>query len=240
MEVTMNLADLIKATRTGYDSFNAALHHSLAVVGIAAIAFVAVDGIDLLVAARVPDAHALTLSAVTLSPDADEAAEALVEAASRDPKHRAAAEYLARKYKVALEAAERLVGAAFSAGHRIGVDPLLVLAVMAIESRFNPIAESEMGAKGLMQVIPKFHPEKLAEFGGESAVLEPQANIAVGTQILREYIRKAGSVESGLQLYAGAADDQTAQYAQKVMAERQRFERAVAKPPIRLAANTQL
>ena len=231
----MNLADLIKATRTGFDSFNAALHHSLAVVGIAAIAFVAVDGIDLLVAARVPDARAATVSA-----DADEAAEALVEAASRDPKHRAAAEYLARKYKVALEAAERLVGAAFSAGQRIGVDPLLVLAVMAIESRFNPIAESEMGAKGLMQVIPKFHPEKLAEFGGESAVLEPQANIAVGTQILREYIRKAGSVESGLQLYAGAADDQTAQYAQKVMAERQRFERAVAKPPIRLAANTQL
>jgi soluble lytic murein transglycosylase-like protein len=91
-----------------------------------------------------------------------------------------------------------------------------------------------------MQVIPKFHPEKLAEFGGESAVLEPQTNIAVGTQILREYIRKGGSVESGLQLYAGAADDQTAQYAQKVMAERQRFERAVAKPPIRLAANTQL
>lgn len=229
----MNLADLIKATRTGYDRLNAALHHSLAVVGIAAIAFVAVDGIDLLVAARVSVANA-----VTVSRESDDATAALVDAASTDPKHRAAAEYLARKYKVALEAAERLVGTAFSAGQRIGVDPLLILAVMAIESRFNPIAESEMGAKGLMQVIPKFHPEKLAEFGGESSVLEPQTNILVGAQILREYIRKTGSVESGLQLYAGAAEDQTAQYAQKVMAERQRFEQAVAKPPIRLASNT--
>jgi soluble lytic murein transglycosylase-like protein len=235
MEVTMNLADLIKATRTGYDRLNAALHHSLAVVGIAAIAFVAVDGIDLLVAARVSVANA-----VTVSRESDDTTAAFVDSASADPKHRAAAEYLARKYKVALQAAEGLVGAAFSAGQRIGVDPLLILAVMAIESRFNPIAESEMGAKGLMQVIPKFHPEKLAEFGGEASVLEPQTNIVVGTQILREYIRKTGSVESGLQLYAGAAEDQTAQYAQKVMAERQRFEQAVAKPPIRLASNTRL
>jgi len=229
----MNLADLIKATRTGYERFNAALHHSLAVVGIAAIAFVAVDGVDFLVAARVSDLHA-----VPASREAEQATATLVGAANSNPKHRAAAEYLARKYKVAVDAAERLVGAAFSAGHRIGVDPLLILAVIAIESRFNPIAESEMGAKGLMQVIPKFHTDKLAEFGGESAVLEPQTNIVVGTQILREYIRKAGSVENGLQLYAGAIDDPAAQYAQKVMAERQRFEQAVAKPPIRLAANT--
>ena len=228
----MNLADLIKATRTGYDRLNAALHHSLAVVGIAAIAFVAVDGIDLIVASRVSD-----VNATTVPREPDPATAAIVEAASTDPKHRAAADYLARKYRVAREVAERFVGTAFSAGQRIGVDPLLILAVMAIESRFNPIAESDMGAKGLMQVIPKFHLEKLAEFGGESSVLEPQTNIVVGTQILREYIRRTGSVESGLQLYAGAADDQTAQYAQKVMAEKQRFEQAVKKPPIRLASS---
>jgi soluble lytic murein transglycosylase-like protein len=235
MEVTMNLADLIKATRTGYDRLNAALHHSLAVVGIAAIAFVAVDGIDLLVAARAADP-----APAAVSRDVDATAAAMAAAANLDPKHRVAAEYLARKYKVALVAAERFVGAAFGAGQRIGVDPLLILAVMAIESRFNPVAESDMGAKGLMQVIPKFHPEKLAEFGGEAAVLEPHANIVVGTQILREYIKRAGSVESGLQLYAGAADDPAASYAQKVIAERQRLEQALAKPPVRLASNAPL
>ncbi|MCX7893103.1 MAG: transglycosylase SLT domain-containing protein [Burkholderiales bacterium] len=227
----MDLADLAAAARRGYLSLTAALHHSLAVVGIAAIAFVAVDGVDMLVAARAPDAQAARAAmpgAAAAAPDAGVVA---------DPARQAAAEYLARKYKVAREAAEEFVTAAFAAGHRIGVDPLLILAVMAVESRFNPIAESEMGAKGLMQVIPRFHPEKFAEVGGESAVLDPHANILVGAQILREYIRKAGSVQSGLQLYAGAAEDPAAQYAQKVMAERQRLEQALGKTPLRLAAN---
>ena len=37
---------------------------------------------------------------------------------------------------------------AHAAGHQIGIDPLLIIAVMAVESRFNPIAESVAGAKG--------------------------------------------------------------------------------------------
>lgn len=227
----MDLAYLIKAAGTGYQRLTAALHHSLAVVGLAAIAFVAVGGVDMLVAARAPEAPA---GATALPGTAVAAADVPAPA---DPARQAAAEYLARKYRVAREAAGEFVAAAFAAGHRVGVDPLLILAVMAVESRFNPIAESEMGAKGLMQVIPRFHPEKLAEVGGESAVLDPHANILVGAQILREYIRKAGGVESGLQLYAGAAEDPAAQYAQRVLAERQRLEQALGKAPLRLAAS---
>jgi soluble lytic murein transglycosylase-like protein len=104
------------------------------------------------------------------------------------------------------------------------VDPVLVLAVMAIESRYNPVAESVMGARGLMQVIPKFHLEKLSSRGGEQALLDPEVNILVGTQILREYYRRLGDLESSLQMYAGALDDPASQYSAKVLAERARLE----------------
>lgn len=144
-----------------------------------------------------------------------------------DPKQRAIANYLSRKYKVASDATEHLVGAAFDAGQQVGIDPLLILAVMAIESRLNPIAESVAGAKGLMQVIPKHHLDKFFEHGGENAVLDPMTNIQVGARILKEYIRRTGNLEAGLQLYTGALSDTSSQYAQKVIAEKERLRQAV-------------
>jgi hypothetical protein len=73
-------------------------------------------------------------------------------------------------------------------------------------------------------VIPKYHLEKLLHHGGEEALLEPEVNIIVGTQILREYTRRLGDVEAALQMYAGALDEPTARYANKVLAERARLE----------------
>ncbi len=113
---------------------------------------------------------------------------------------------------------------AYRAGDQYAVDPLLILAVMAVESRYNPVAESQVGAKGLMQVMPKFHLDKLSDHGGEHAVLEPEVNIVVGARILREYLRRFGDTEAALQMYAGAYDEPTAQYAAKVFAERARLE----------------
>jgi soluble lytic murein transglycosylase-like protein len=98
-----------------------------------------------------------------------------------------------------------------------------VLAVISVESRFNPIAESVMGAKGLMQVIPKYHPAKVLALGGENALWDPESNIEVGTRILQEYVYRTGTLEAGLQFYNGAFSDASAQYAQKVMAERSRL-----------------
>jgi soluble lytic murein transglycosylase-like protein len=103
-----------------------------------------------------------------------------------------------------------------------------VLAVISIESRFNPIAESVMGAKGLMQIIPKYHREKLMAAGGEEAVFDPESNILVGTRILQEYVHRTGTLEAGLQFYNGAWRDATASYAQRVLAERSRLLQVVA------------
>ena len=141
----------------------------------------------------------------------------------------AVVEFIARRYRVAPDAIAGFVSAAYRAGTDWKVDPLLILAVMAIESRYNPVAESHMGARGLMQVIPKFHLEKLMEHGGEAALLDPQVNIQVGAQILREYLRRFGETETALQMYAGAFDMPTSTYAVKVLAERARLEQAVGR-----------
>lgn len=135
----------------------------------------------------------------------------------------AIAGFIGQRYRVADSASEAFVSAAYRAGREFSVDPLLILAVMAIESRYNPVAESSMGALGLMQVIPRFHPEKLVDHGGETALLDPEVNIRVGTWVLHEYLRRFGEVEAALQKYAGAFDDPASQYAAKVLGEQARL-----------------
>jgi soluble lytic murein transglycosylase-like protein len=151
------------------------------------------------------------------------AAPGLVEAL-QEREQRALAEYIARRWRIAETAATAFVSAAYRSGKRYSVDPVLILSVMAIESRYNPVAESVVGAKGLMQIIPKYHLEKLLDHGGEEALLDPEVNIQVGAQILREYYRRLGDQEAALQMYAGAFDEPTARYAAKVFEERMRLE----------------
>ncbi|HEV8095034.1 MAG TPA: transglycosylase SLT domain-containing protein [Burkholderiales bacterium] len=142
----------------------------------------------------------------------------------KNPEQRALSEFIAKRYRVAEEAITGIVSSAYRAGAEHRVDPLLILAVVAVESRFNPVAESVFGAKGLMQVLPKYHREKLSEHGGETALLEPEVNIQVGTQILREYLRRSGETEGALQMYLGGADESASLYTGKVLAERARLQ----------------
>ncbi|OGA16408.1 MAG: hypothetical protein A3G25_04235 [Betaproteobacteria bacterium RIFCSPLOWO2_12_FULL_63_13] len=198
------------------------LHNSFALVGVAALLALLVLGVR----SPFPDPapEKATTAAVIIR---YEGIPLFDPAVPKNPKHRAIANYLSRRYNVALNATERLVRGAYDAGQQFGIDPLLILAVMGVESGFNPIAESGMGAKGLMQVIPKYHREKFREHGGAASVLDPMTNILVGARILKEYMRRAGSVEAGLQLYSGGLLDGTGQYARKVMAEFGRLRRTV-------------
>ena len=162
------------------------------------------------------------------APEAEEFAGSCVPeetfaSAPRDPAEQILVKYLSRRFLIAADATERMVGAAYRASREVGLDPLLVLAVISVESRFNPIAESVMGAKGLMQIIPRFHPAKVTAVGGEDALWDPENNIEVGTRILQEYVYRTGTLEAGLQFYNGAYWDGSAQYAQKVMSERSRL-----------------
>ena len=133
------------------------------------------------------------------------------------------AAYLSHRYRVAQEPVSELVKAAFETGREVGLDPLLLLAVMAIESGFNPYAESGVGAQGLMQVMSKVHSDKFQYFGGKSAALEPLANIKVGALVLKECIARGGSLPGGLRLYVGSSSQDDGGYGAKVMAERGRL-----------------
>jgi soluble lytic murein transglycosylase-like protein len=148
---------------------------------------------------------------------------------AHDRERRSLSEFIAKRYRIADAAADQFVSLAYRAGEQHRVDPVLILAVMAIESRYNPVAESTMGAKGLMQVIARYHQEKLLEHGGEPALLDPEVNIRVGAQILREYQRRFNDIETALQMYAGAFDEPTSQYANKVFAEKARLDAVRAK-----------
>lgn len=132
--------------------------------------------------------------------------------------------WLSRKYKVAPEPLSVLVAEAFAIGQRIKIDPSLILAVMAVESRFNPFAQSAVGAQGLMQVMTRVHTDKYEDFGGQLAAFDPVTNLRVGVQVLQDCIRRAGSVEGGLRLYVGAVTSDGSDYITKVMAEHQRIQ----------------
>ena len=189
---------------------------------------VVIAAITLLIAAAPPSAvapEAALAAAECSTPEA--VAPALPAASPPDPTQQVLIEYLSRRFLVAAAITERMVAAAHRAADEVGLDPLLVLAVIAVESRFNPIAESGMGAKGLMQIIPRFHLDKLNAAGGEHAVFDPESNIRVGARILQEYVYRTGTLVAGLQQYNGASRDPSAYYAQRVMAERQRLEEVV-------------
>lgn len=163
------------------------------------------------------------------------APEALERTTAANPKElpaeqSAVAYWISKKYRVAAEPIAAIVAEAYEQGAQQKIDPTLILAVMAVESSFNPFAQSSVGAQGLMQVMTRVHTAKYENFGGNHAAFDPVSNLRVGASILKEYIQITGSVEGALKYYVGAANLQTdGGYAAKVLAEHRRL-RQVAGP----------
>ncbi len=132
--------------------------------------------------------------------------------------------YLTRKYRIAQNVAGALIYVVFKEGREREMDPQLLLAVIAIESRYNPFAESHVGAQGLMQVMTRVHRDKFEALGrGPAAALDPIPNVMVGMQILSDCINRRGSVQRGLACYVGATGPSDGGYGAKVLAERRRI-----------------
>jgi soluble lytic murein transglycosylase-like protein len=138
----------------------------------------------------------------------------------------AVARWLSRRYKVAPEPLSRLVQEAWALGQKARLDPTLILAIMAVESSFNPFAQSPVGAQGLMQVMTRVHDDKYQAFGGVHAAFDPVSNLRVGVQVLKECIQRAGSLEEGLRWYVGAAlTGEDGGYVAKVLLEQSHLKR---------------
>ena len=173
-------------------------HNSLALLGLSVV------GVVLFASSRADVRHAL--EAETLSwlqarqearaqaptgaeePDLGEP-DAIARATASDPKdlsraQAAVAVWLSRRYHVAPEPVSRLVQEAWRVGEMTQIDPTLILSVMAVESSFNPFAQSPVGAQGLMQVMTKVHDDKYEAFGGSHAAFDPVTNLRVGVQVL--------------------------------------------------------
>lgn len=158
----------------------------------------------------------------------EEEIEAPVEQAAPilNTRMRGALDYVSKRYRVSTEALEPIFVTAQSTAKELRIDPLLIIAVIGIESGFNPFSQSVVGAKGLMQVMPRYHMDKLPEEADRSAFLDPVTNVQVGAKVLHESIRRSGGVENGLQQFGGALNDPDRRYAAKVLAEKQRLEQA--------------
>ena len=142
------------------------------------------------------------------------------------PEQAKVTHWLSRKYKVSPQPLSALVSEAWQLGQLSQLPPTLILAVMAVESGFNPFAKGKQGAMGLMQIEPQAHEDALNQFGGRLAAFDPLTNVRIGARLLQANIKEAGSLEEGLRLY-GRASGQTndAAYVERVMAEHQQMAR---------------
>ena len=207
-------------------------HNSFALLGMAVVFAV----ITLLARPDLRDTGELKLMTwlqerrvAVVEPQVSEVPKETERAAAAKPKilsnqQAAIASWISKKYSVAQEPVGALVAEAFEIGYNVKLDPTLILAIMAIESGFNPFAQSPVGAQGLMQVMTQVHHDKYANLGGKLAAFDPVTNLRVGVKVLQECISRAGSIEGGLKYYVGAANlENDGGYAGKVMAERARL-----------------
>jgi len=157
-----------------------------------------------------------------------------------DKERQAVANHLATKYRISMAESLRYVSHAIEVANEVNLDPVLLLAIMATESSFNPNAQSRAGAQGLMQVLTRVHTEKFEPYGGTVAAFVPEANIRVGALILKACIAKAGSLEAGLRSYLGAPNASSGpnSYTYKVIAEREELNDVARNRSPRVSGNS--
>jgi soluble lytic murein transglycosylase-like protein len=179
----------------------------------------------------IPSLSSAALSASTLSNMPPPVAiPAVLRVEPLDPSAQKAAQYISKTYHIAKEASELIAREAFKAGKENHVDPLLVLAIIAVESRFNPISESQAGALGLTQAMPESHPEKVALLQKDQGhILNISDNIKLGTKIIGEYMKRFdNNAVLALQQYNGSLQDTSRSYSKHVLELRAKIGRAVS------------
>lgn len=140
----------------------------------------------------------------------DQHLQTLAEEAGKE----AQAKYLAKKFKQHPTSIRKYIDLAWAeAEKREGIEPELLIAIMQKESAFRAKVQNRYGAQGLMQVVRRWHREKLSP---SESLFDPEVNIRVGADILEEYIELAGgSLTKALVKYSGNARS----YSSKVLKE---------------------
>lgn len=177
--------------------------------------------------AAIGRAAAVSLAPRPASPAATMAAFSSVSLAFDDaalsPEMERVRDWIADTYRVSDKTLVPALTAAETFAGEVGFDPLLIVAIMAVESSFNARAVSNMGAQGLMQVIPRFHLDKIGRHGGKNALFDPHVNVRVGVKVLHEGLQRYGTLQRALQYYNGSLKDPSVRYTRKVMAVKKRL-----------------
>lgn len=145
----------------------------------------------------------------------------------------AVARWLSRRYKIAAEPLAALITEADALGTNTQLPPNLILAIMAVESSFNPYTMGTKGAMGLMQIVPDQLKSSLNQFGGKLATYDPLTNMRLGTRQLQALVQDTGSLEAGIQRYgeqSGQPDIKA--YLQRVVTEYLLLEKAARRDPV--------
>jgi soluble lytic murein transglycosylase len=162
------------------------------------------------------------------------------------------AQVLERMPSLDVEVAAALAGAVRGESEAAGLDPLLVMAVIGVESGWAPAAVSDRGARGLMQL------RKVALAGEEREaglapgdVHDPVHNVRMGVRYLARMIQVFGDEDLGLMAYnAGptrflslllAVDDlpdSLRSYVRKVRREERKLRREMLHAEVLVAAAT--
>ncbi len=103
--------------------------------------------------------------------------------------------------RIAKSEVVRIVNAVFINAQRFNLDPFLLFGLINQESKFRSTARSPYGAVGLMQVVPRFHRDKLK---GRSPT-NIETNVEVGSQVLADCLETHKSLRKALNCYSGGA-----------------------------------
>lgn len=134
----------------------------------------------------------------------------------------ATADIISKEGNLPISVAKKYAMWIYEAGAKHNVDPVLILSVMAVESKFNYRAISPTGPVGLLQVAYHWHKEKTSK----AALFDPKNNIDVGTQILKEYSNRSSTETETLLRYNGSLGHPPV-YALKVLSKKRSYENEI-------------
>ena len=151
----------------------------------------------------------LARESIASSPTAEttpDAAKAWLGNAKEDPHVEALVAYLAAQQTGLTSAELRDLAVAITEEvARHGLDLRLILALMYVESRYQPFAVSPVGAMGLMQILPATGEEVARRLGiewyGPETLFDPVANVRIGIAYVKTLTNRYEKVSTALAAY---------------------------------------
>jgi soluble lytic murein transglycosylase-like protein len=131
---------------------------------------------------------------------------------------------IARDGNLPLAVAKKYAVWVYEAAAKYAVDPILLVAVMATESKFDYKAVSPAGPIGLFQITAFWHKDKTTS----AQLFDPHHNILVGAQIIKQYKDMSSSTTETLLRYNGSLGEAPS-YALKVLNTKKRYDTEIMK-----------